>query len=120
MAYKRSMPYVATMTSGLTLTSEVDLDQAFDHVLLGIPTMASGTDVRVQVAGESGGTYRNIYLSPQTGGADAQTAVVYNIDSGITQAYIPVPVQGCQHMKVELTTAMTATSVEFEIVGISL
>ena len=117
MAYKRTLPYVVTMTSGNTLTSEVDLSQSYDKILLGIPTMTSGCDVLIQVAEKSGGTYRNLYHEPVV---DSTTPTKLQINSSVTQAYVPLHIQGSQYMKVELSTAMTATSVEFDIVGISL
>lgn len=117
MSYKRSMGYIASMASGSTSTSEVDLGQAFDRVLLGIPTMASGCDVRVQVARASGDTYRNLYHEPKV---DSVTPTIVNVDSSVTQAYVPLSVMGAQYVKVEITTAMTATSAQFDLVGISL
>lgn len=117
MSYKRSMPYTASMASGETLTAEVDLGQAFDKILLGIPTMASGADVLIQMAGTSGGTYRNLYHGAVV---DSTTPVLMQINSSITQAYVPVNAIGSQYVKIELSTAMTATSAQFDIVGISL
>lgn len=117
MAYKRSMPYTASMASGSTLTAEVDLNQAFDKVLLGIPTMASGCDVLLQVAASSGGTYRNLYHESTVG---STTPTKVQIDSSVTQAYVPYNIAGAQYVKVELSTAMTATSAQFDLVGISL
>jgi len=117
MSYKRSMPFVVTMSSGLTLTSEVALPQAYDRVLLGIPTMTSGTDVLIQVAERTSGTYRNLYHEPVV---DSTTPTKVQINSSVTQAYVPLNIAGAEHIKVELSTAMTATSVEFDIVGISL
>jgi hypothetical protein len=117
MAYKRSMGYTASMASGSTLTAEVDLGQAFDRVLLGVPTMASGCNVRLQVARATGDTYRNLYHESQV---DSTTPTIIDIDSSVTQAYVPVGVMGAQYVKVEITTAMTATSAQFDLVGISL
>ncbi len=117
MAYKRSLPFTASMASGETLTTYVDLTQAYDRVLLGIPTMASGTDVLVQVAGTSGGTYRNLYHEPIV---SSTTPTKVQIDSSVTQAFVPLEILGAEYIKIELSTAMTATSAQFEIVGISL
>lgn len=117
MAYKRSMPYTASMASGETLTAEVDLNQAFDKILLGIPAMASGCNVLIKVAASSGGTYRNLYHEAVV---DSTTPVEMSVNSSVTQAYVPITVQGSQYMKVELSTAMTATSAQFDIVGVSL
>lgn len=116
MAYKRTMPFTASMASGETLTSEVDLGQAFDQVIVGIPTMASGTDVLIQIAGSSGGTYRNLYHEPSVG---STTPTKVQINSSVTQAYVPFSVGGSQYIKMELSTAMTATSAQFDIVGLS-
>lgn len=117
MAYKRTMPYTASMASNETLTAEVDLGQAFDKILLGIPTMASGTDVLIKVAGSSGGTYRNLYHEPVV---DSTTPTKVQINSSVTLAYVPFNIAGSQYIKVELSTAMTATSAQFDIVGLSL
>lgn len=117
MAYKRSMPYTASMASGSTLTGEVDLGQAFDTILLGIPTMASGCNVLVQVASTSGGTYRNLYHGAVV---DSTTPVKLDIDSSVTQAFVPISPACSQFVKIELSTAMTATSAQFDVVGISL
>tara|TARA_R110000796_G_scaffold187266_1_gene304167 strand:- start:1008 stop:1361 length:354 start_codon:yes stop_codon:yes gene_type:complete len=116
MAYKRAMTYVTTMACGVTSTSEVDLEQAFDQILVGIPTMTSGCDVLIKVAGFSGDTYRNLYHEPKV---DSTTPTKVQINSSVTQAYVPFRVGGCQFVKVELSTAMTATAVEFDIVGLS-
>lgn len=117
MAYKRTLPYSLSLSSGLTLTSELDLLQSFDRILLGIPTMASATNVLVQVAATSGGTYRNLYHEPVNG---STTPAKVSISSAVSQAYVPLEILGSRYMKVELSTAMTATAVEFDVVGISL
>ena len=117
MAYKKVMPFSVSLASGVTLTSEVALPQAFDQVYLGIPTMTSGADVLVQVAKKSGGTYRNLYHPSK---ADSTTPTKLQINSSVTQAYVPLPVGGFQFLKIELSTAMTATPAEFDILGVSL
>jgi hypothetical protein len=118
-SYKNAMGYtsIASMASGETLTAEVDLKQAFDRVLIGIPTMASGADVLLQCAAKTGDTYRNLYHEPIV---SSTTPVKIQVDSSITQAYVPFSVLGAQFIKVELSTAMTATSAQFDIIGISL
>ena len=108
---------IASMASGETTTAEVQLPQAFDKVLVGIPTMASATNVLFKVAAVSGGTYRQLYHEPVNG---TPTPVSISISSAITQAFIPLSVLGAEFLKVELSTAMTATSAQFDIVGISL
>lgn len=119
MSHKNAMGYtsIASMASGETTTAEVDMRQAFDRVLLGIPTMASATNVLIKVAAKSGGTYRQLYHEPV---AATTTPPSVSISSAVTQAYVPLTIMGAQYLKVELSTAMTATSAQFDIVGISL
>lgn len=119
MSYKNAMGFtsIASMASGETLTAEVDLTQAFDRVLVGIPTMASGTDILFKVAAKSGDTYRQLYHEPVV---DSTTPTKVQINSSVTQAYVPLSILGARYLKVELSTAMTATSAQFDVVGISL
>ncbi len=119
MSYKNAMGFtsIASMASGETLTAEVDLTQAYDKVLVGIPTMASGADVLFHIAAKSGGTYRQLYHEPIV---SSTTPTKVQINSSVTQAYVPLSIMGARYIKVELSTAMTSTSAQFDIVGISL
>lgn len=119
MSYKNAMGFtdIASMASGETLTAEVEFPVAFDRVLVGIPTMASATNVLFKVAAVAGGTYRQLYHEPV---AATTTPPAVSISSAVTQAYVPLSIMGARFLKVELSTAMTATSAQFDIVGISL
>lgn len=108
---------IASMASGATLSSEIDLTQAYDKVLVGIPTMTSGCNVLFQVSAISGGTYRQLYHEPIV---SSTTPTKVSVNSSVTQAYVPLSILGARFIKIELSTAMTATSVRFDVVGISL
>lgn len=100
-----------TMASGSTLTSAVDLGGSYGNIMVEIPSLASGTDVRFQVSDASDGTFRQLYFGPEAASTDP---VIVNIKSSITQCYFPLKMHA-QHIKVEHTTAMTATSAQFKI-----
>lgn len=106
------LPYSITMNSASTLTSAVDLGGGFNGYLLGIPTMTSGTDVRLRCSPSLGGTYRALYLEPLAGSA---TPVVFNVASTVTNCYVPIKTSA-RFLKVEFTTATTASSHVFEII----
>ena len=103
---------VATLTSGLTLTSEIDLAQSWGQVFLEIPSMTSSTDVNLQAGDASDGNFKRVY-SMIDDGSGALAPVLYNIDSAITNCIVPC-VAPSRFMKVELGTAMTASVAVFK------
>lgn len=105
---------VATMASGATLSTEVDLSKSFSRVYLEIPSMASGTDVFLQGANASGGTFRRIYMAPSN---SDDTPSAWSVDSTITNCFVEIP-GALRFVKVELGTAMTATTANFNFVGV--
>jgi hypothetical protein len=100
------------MASGDTLSSEIPLKGAFSRVALRIPTMTSGCDVYLQAAGVSGGTYERVYA---TAVGDSTPAAVF-VDSSVTNAIVPFGAPPSKWLKIELSTAMTATTVNFEVI----
>lgn len=105
-------PYSITMNSGTTLTSAVDLGGGFNHYMIGIPTMTSGTDIRLRCSPTEDGTYRPLYLEPVAGTA---TPVIFNVASSVTNCYVPVKTSA-RFIKVEFTTATTASSHVFDLI----
>lgn len=99
----------ATMASGATLTSEVDLGRSWARVYLD-PTGAA-SEVRFQAAATSGGTYRQVYL-PQPGTSTVQ-ANIWKVSSGISGGLIEAPA-GLRYIKVE-TTAAVANGASFKL-----
>ena len=106
------LPYSVTMNSGLTLTSALDLGGGYNGYLLGIPTMTSATDIRLRCSPTLDGTYRPLYLEPVAG---TQTPVVFNANSTVTNCYVPIKTSA-RFIKVEFTTATTASSHVFELI----
>jgi hypothetical protein len=105
---------VATMASDVTLSTYVALPYSFHRAYLEVPTMTSGCNVYVQGCATATGTYRRICnaVTAVTGA----TPVPWNVNSSITQTVVELPLI-MPFMKVELSTAMTATSgVEFKII----
>ena len=113
MGYVPSQSYSMVVASGATLSSQIDIGCGYNHMMLEIPTMASGTDVRIQGSLHSGGTFRPIHHRP-TNSNDVPVAV--NVDSSITNCMLHLEFVNARYLKIELTTAMTATSAIFGIV----
>jgi len=105
-------PFTTTMTSGSTLTNAVDLAGGYNNVMIVIPTMTSGTDIRLKGSEELDGTYRAIYLEPKVG---STTPTLFNIASSVTNCMFPISVSN-QYVKVEFTTACTASAHVFKFI----
>lgn len=105
-------PFTITMTSGSTLTSAMDLGGGYNKTMLGIPTMTSGTDVRLRTSDQLDGTYRPIYLEPVAG---TTTPPLLNIASSVSNCYIPINIAS-RYLKVEHTTATTASAHEYKVI----
>lgn len=113
MGYGAGVVYTVSMASGSTLSSAITFTRAWDSMLLEIPTMTSGTDVYLK-GSTDGTTYRRIYHEPTIAnaapGAVYVTSAVTNCIVELTQGYYP-------YLKVELSTAMTATPATFKVIA---
>lgn len=110
MGYGPRAVYTVNLASNTTLTSALDISRAWRNVYLEIPTMTSGCDIYLQAADSATGTFRRVYSKVNS----ATVANPWYILSSITQCLVDVPA-GLRHLKVEITTAMTATSVNFKV-----
>lgn len=101
------------MTCGATLTSAVDLGKAYAKISILIPTMTSGTDVYIQGTDVATGTFRRIYHPPT-----ASTSVVgaQFVGSAVTNCIVPFNNVHIRHVKIEHSTAMTASIAAFQII----
>lgn len=106
-------PFTITMPTGTTLTSALDLSGSFGKLLLGIPTMTSGTDIFIQASDSASGTFRRIYYP---GYVDTATPAVLQLNSSITNCYLPVDANA-QFLKIEFTTAASDSSHTFKILA---
>jgi hypothetical protein len=102
---------LATATTAITF----DVGGGFKYYQVKIPSMASGGDVRFAVSDDDGTTFRTLYHAP-TAATAAPTVV--NIPSSVSNAIIGVPPLG-QKFQIYLTSATTAASYIFSVIGIA-
>lgn len=112
-AYNQGAAFATTIDSGVTLSDAIDLGRGWENISVEIPTMTSGTDIFFKAASELTGTYRRCHHG-LTSSLDTPAAI--NIDSSITQCFVPLDAIKVRYLKVELGTAMTATAATFKIV----
>lgn len=111
MPVSPTVVFTKTMTSGVTeLTFTVG--GSYESYMVLVPTMTSGTDIRFKVAPSDSGTFRTLYHAPTVASA---TPTVVVIPSSVTNCAVNVPYLG-ENFKITLTTAMTATAVEFSVI----
>lgn len=111
--YNQASAFSVTLSSGVTLSDQIDLGRGWDNVSLEVPTMTSGTDIYIQAASEDSGTFRRCHHG-LTNSLDNPGAI--NIDSSVTQCFVPLDAVRLRYLKVELSTAMTATAATFKVV----
>ena len=104
-------PFTATLTTGTTVTSAIDLAGSYGFIMVGIPTMTSGCDHYFQVGDTATGTFRRLY-HPSTVATAKPTVVV--VDSSVSNCYVPVEVNA-QFIKIEVSTAASDTSHTYKI-----
>lgn len=107
--------FTVSMASAVSLSSLVDLGKAWGSIMLEVPTMTSGSDVKlhlsadtIQTSTSAPSTFRPLYFTPTTG-----TPTVFSVASSITQAFIPIPNFRGRYVKVNLTTQTTDTGYVF-------
>ena len=105
-------PFAVTMATQTTLTSAFDLGGAYGQIMIGIPTMTSGTNHYLQVSDSPTGTFRRLYH-----GSTVATAkpTVWVVDSSVTNCYLPV-VCHAQYGKIELSTMASDTSHTYKVI----
>jgi hypothetical protein len=104
--------FYKTIASAATKSSEFDLARAWKTVYLEIPSMTSNTQIHIQAANESGGTYRRVY-HPAVNSSAAQVNV-FAITSSVTGCMVPIP-NGFRYLKVE-TTATVDNGATFRMI----
>ena len=113
MSYGPASAFEVNIESGATLSTAIDLGQGWDHITVEIPTMASGTDIFFQAANQNDGTFRRFHHRITNGN---DTPGPMSIDSSITNCFVPLEFVQYRYLKIELSTAMTATSATFHLV----
>jgi hypothetical protein len=105
--------FTIPVTSGVTLTSSIDLgSESYDKFCFYVPSFTSGTDFMFQVSADDSTFVRLKY--PIASGLVAPIDV--KVGSATTQAWVPIPEINHRYVKVELSTAATATSTSFKVV----
>jgi len=105
--------FTVTMASGATFSSAIDLSGSWGKTALHVPSMTSGTDVRLQVSDSLTGTFVPLYHAPTVATA---APTVINIASSITNCVVPVVIPA-RYVRVQLTTITTASINVFKVYG---
>lgn len=101
--------FTLSMSSGTSFSSAMDLDLTPRWATLIVPSMASGSDVRIWASDSLSGTYRRMAYMGATGPA------LYTIASSVTDCAVPFPAYA-RFVKVQLSTATSNTAYTFKIV----
>lgn len=108
--------FAATMSSGGTLTAEVDLGRVFENVYMLVPSGTTNSAYFIKVArtaSASGGTYHRCTHPPLN--SSTVTTNDFVIASGATGRVIPIP-NGIRYMKIESEIAI-ADGATYRIFG---
>jgi hypothetical protein len=105
--------FTVTMASGSTFSSAIDLSGSWAKTALRVPTMTSGTDVRLQVSDTIDGVFSALYHAP-TAATAAPTVV--NIPSSVSNCVVPIVIPA-RYVRVELTTITTSSINVFKVYG---
>lgn len=106
MAYKRIGRWISfeiDISDSTTISDECNLGGCFEYMLLEVPTIVSGT-LSVQALRATAGTARNLHLTVNADGTDAQVIS----DSGTGAFMWCVPIGGAQYIKVTAGAAQTS------------
>lgn len=90
----------ATIASADTISAEIDLGRAFSSVYLEIISMTSNSEINIEAAYASGGTYRKV-RHPVVNSSAAQCHI-FAIPSSVTNAMVAIP-SGFRFMKIHQT-----------------
>lgn len=113
MGYGPIKVFSVTMTSGATLTSELNLAQWWGTIFLSVPSMTSNSQIHIQGASDSAGTYRRV-AHPVVNSSTIAAPNDFTISSAATNRMILVPT-GFQYLKIE-TTATVDSGQTFKLI----
>lgn len=103
----------ATISSFATSSSEVNLSKGWPFVKVIVPAMTSNTTWHMQIAPETGGTFRRVL---QHDPASASVSVDKQVLSSVTNRVVPwQELAGAQYVKVE-TANIISFSAAYKIV----
>jgi len=104
--------FTKTITTGSTESDVIAIGGGYEKILLGIPTMTSGCDHYIKVSDTEDGTFRRLY---HPGYVDTAKPVVMNIDSSVTNCYVPLNF-AAEYFKIEVSTAASDTSHTYKVI----
>ena len=107
-------PFLINMASGVTISSYIDIGGSYKNIALKIPSMISTSDVKILTSDSKDGYYAYLYHKPSVNSSTVSWSMV-QIPSAVTNALAPLEISQ-QYVKIELTTAPTATSSNFYLV----
>lgn len=110
MPYGPVVKFTGTIASGATLSSEINLSKSWTKVYLDPTGLAS--EVRVQAAASTGGTFRQVYHPPINSSTVGNN--IFKIASAVSGGICEIPA-GLQFIKIEATAAV-ANGATFTIV----
>jgi len=105
--------FTVNLASNTTYTSALDLGGGYGHYLFVIPSMTTGTDLRLYVSDKEDGDFRTLYSKAIA--TPTFTVAVANFDSALTSVAIPIDI-GAQYVKVGVQTLVTGTSANFKFI----
>lgn len=92
--------YVATVASGATSSAEIALRAGYQTCFLAIQSMTSNSQLHLQAAATSGGTYRRVTHPPINSSTVALND--FTVLSSVTNRIVPIPA-GLHFIKIEQT-----------------
>lgn len=104
--------FTASMASGSSVSSNIDLGLSWHQVWVEIPTMASGSDIYFQASSDNS-TYRRMYHNPTIG--NSSPGALY-VTSGITNCLLNLGEMHARYMRIQLSSATTDTPYTFRFV----
>jgi hypothetical protein len=104
---------VASMASAVSVTAAFDLKKPWATVGIGIPSMASGSDVYL-LGSDDNTTFRRVFHAPTLASA---TPAAVTVTSGVTNCILQVGRLPVRYIKLQLSTATTDTPYTFTIYG---
>lgn len=102
MSYGPYAVFTQTIASAATLSSEFDVGRSWKRVYLETTSMTSNSQIHIQAAATSGGTYRRVKIHDP---GSATVSVDFAVASAATSHMMPVPT-GFRYYKVETTATM--------------
>lgn len=104
MGHGAVVPISVTMTSGATLTPQIDLGRNWEKVYLSTASMVSNSQLYIQASEVTSGTFSRV-CHPCINSSTVSTPNDFAIGSAATGRMIPIP-NGFRYIKIESTMTL--------------